>query len=194
MTPRDFGPPVAPSRVLAQRLAAGRDSVAFVFGPERHGLANDEVYRCDAVLSIPTDPAYGSLNLAQAVQIVAYDWRMALGGFDVVDRRAPSSRADAPSIAGLVAHWARVLQRLGYLDPRQPRKLLPRLQRLLLRARVQDEEVHILRGIARSIEAAVPPQGAPPASPAPQAHGAPGSEGADRWAGTSAAGGGDRSA
>jgi tRNA/rRNA methyltransferase len=181
MTPRDFGPPVAPSRVLTQRLAAGRDSVAFVFGPERHGLANDEVYRCDTVLSIPADPAYGSLNLAQAVQIVAYDWRMALGGFDVVDRRAPSVRADAPSVSGLVAHWARVLGRLGYLDPRQPRKLLPRLHQLLLRARVQDEEVHILRGIARSIESAlesaaepaVRPQDESPAGPAPKARAAP---------------------
>jgi tRNA/rRNA methyltransferase len=152
MTPRDFGPPVAASRELAGRLAAAGGSVAFVFGPERHGLGNDEVYRSDHVLSIPTDPSYGSLNLAQAVQIVAYDWRLALGGFDVVDRRAPSARADAPSVAGVVAHWARVLELLGYLDPSQPRKLLPRLHRLLLRARLQAEEVHILRGIARAVE------------------------------------------
>ena len=53
--------------------------MAFLFGPERYGMANDDVYRCHVALSIPTDPAYGSLNLAAAVQLIAYDWRQALG-------------------------------------------------------------------------------------------------------------------
>jgi tRNA/rRNA methyltransferase len=170
MTPRDFGPPVAPSRELATRLAARGGRVAFVFGPERHGMTNDEVYRCDALLSIPTDPAYGSLNLAHAVQIVAYDWRQALGGFAVVDRRVESRRADAPGVAGLVAHWAAVLARLGFLDPAHPKKLAPRLHRLLLRAEVREEEVHILRGIARAVEGALPdPAGPADTDPKPGA-------------------------
>ena len=79
MTPRDFGPPTFTPRGFLPQLARRSDSVAFVFGGERYGLANDDVYRCHAVLSIPTARAYGSLNLAQAVQVIAYEWRLALG-------------------------------------------------------------------------------------------------------------------
>ena len=81
MTPRDFGPPtVAPRErlpALAAEVAAGAQRVAFVFGSERFGLRNEDVWRCHACLSIPTHPDYGSLNLAQAVQLIAYDWRQA---------------------------------------------------------------------------------------------------------------------
>ena len=57
--------------------------MAFVFGSERFGMKNEDVYRCHVALSIPTDPTFGSLNLASAVQVVAYEWRLALGGYDV---------------------------------------------------------------------------------------------------------------
>jgi tRNA/rRNA methyltransferase len=67
MTPRDFGPPNFAPRELFATLAASSHKVAFVFGSERFGLANDDVYACNACLTIPTDPRYGSLNLAQAV-------------------------------------------------------------------------------------------------------------------------------
>ena len=77
MTPRDFGPPTHPPRELFATLAGGGHRVAFLFGSERFGMSNEDVYRCHACLSIPTDPAYGSLNLAQAVQLIAYDWRQA---------------------------------------------------------------------------------------------------------------------
>ena len=116
-------------------------------------LSNEDVYRCHSCLSIPTDPAYGSLNLAQAVQIMAYEWRQALGGFGVAPRTRPERRADVPAVQGLLAHWAAALVRLEFLDPAVPRKLLPRLNRLINRAEPTEEEVHILRGIARSIEA-----------------------------------------
>src|SRR5438309_10579783 len=69
MTPRDFGPPNHAPRALFATLASSPHRVAFVFGSERFGLANDDVYACHACLTIPTDPAYGSLNLAQAVQL-----------------------------------------------------------------------------------------------------------------------------
>jgi tRNA/rRNA methyltransferase len=165
MTPRDFGPPVRSCRELTRQVAASDARVAFVFGPERLGLSNDEVYRCDAVLSIPTDPAYGSLNLAQAVQVVAYEWRQALGGFEVVDRRRPARRADSASVDGLLGHWQQVLVRLGYLDPGTPRKLMARLAGLLRRAEVRDDEVHILRGIARAVDDAIDEsRAAPPRS------------------------------
>ena len=77
MTPRDFGPPTFAPRALFAELAASVHCLAFVFGSERFGLSNDDLYTCHACLSIPTDPRYGSLNLAQAVQLIAYDWREA---------------------------------------------------------------------------------------------------------------------
>jgi len=152
MTPRDFGPPTWAPREHLQSLQAGDQRVAFVFGSERFGLGNDDVYRCHACLSIPTDARYGSLNLAQAVQLIAYEWRMALGGFGVAPRTPAVQHADVPMVQGAVEHWGRVLVQLGYLDPAAPKKLLPRLQQLLNRAQLTREEVHILRGIARSIE------------------------------------------
>jgi len=151
MTPRDFGPPTFAPRELFQTLAAQPQRVAFVFGGERHGLANEDVYRCHACLSVPTHPAYGSLNLAQAVQLVAYDWRQALGGFPVVPRTARPQAADAAAIQGLLAHWQQVLVDVGYLDPAAPKKLMPRLNQLANRAALTDEDVHILRGIARAV-------------------------------------------
>jgi tRNA/rRNA methyltransferase len=150
MTPRDFGPPTFAPRVHLASLAAGNERVGFVFGPERTGLSNDDVYRCHACLSIPTHPGYGSLNLAQAVQLLAYDWRQALGGFAVEPRTADPSLADAGAIHGLLEHWAQVLQQIGYLDPQAPKKLLPRLNQLANRLRLTQDEVHVLRGIARA--------------------------------------------
>lgn len=156
MTPRDFGPPTVAPRphfaALAPALAEAGGRVAFVFGGERHGLANADVWRCHACLSIPTAPGYGSLNLAQAVQLIAYEWRQALGGFDVQPRTAPAAAADMPSVDAALDHWREVLLQVGFLDPAAPKKLLPRLQQLLNRAAPTAEEVHILRGIARAVQ------------------------------------------
>ena len=166
MTPRDFGPPTLAPRAhfaaLAPEAAAGRQRVALVFGGERHGLSNEDVWRCHACLSVPTHPGYGSLNLAQAVQLLAYDWRQAIGGFAVLPRTAVPALASAEEVAGALAHWQQVLQRIGFLDPAAPKRLMPRLQQLLNRAQLTHEELHILRGIAR----------------AAGRHGAPGSDGA----------------
>ena len=151
MTPRDFGPPTHAPRELFAALAPRAERVAFVFGGERFGMSNDDVYRCHALLSIPTHPDYGSLNLAQAVQLVAYDWRQALGGFDVVPRTAEVTHADAAAVQRLLAHWEEMLFAIGFLDPASPKKLLPRLNQLFNRARLTPEEVHILRGIARAV-------------------------------------------
>jgi tRNA/rRNA methyltransferase len=150
MTPRDFGPPVFAPRERLPALAREGLAVAFVFGGERFGLSNDDVYRCHACLSIPTAPAFGSLNLAQAVQLIAYEWRQAIGGFDVCARTPPSEIADAADVQGALAHWEEVLQAIGFLDPAAPKRLMPRLNQLLNRAQLRREEVHILRGIARA--------------------------------------------
>ena len=151
MTPRDFGPATHAPREHLATLAGGAQRVAFVFGPERTGLANDDVYRCHACLSIPAPAEYGSLNLAQAVQLIAYDWRQALGGYAVVPRTTDTSLADAVAVDGVLQHWQQVLVDIGFLDPAAPKKLMPRLQQLLNRARLTREEVHILRGIARAV-------------------------------------------
>jgi len=152
MTPRDFGPPNRAPRELFATLATGAHRVAFVFGSERFGLANDDVYACHACLTIPTDPAYGSLNLAQAVQLIAYDWRQALGGFGAPEKSLDARHADAVAVRGVIDHWQASLETLGFLDPTAPKKLMARLRRLANRAELSTEEVHILRGIARAID------------------------------------------
>jgi len=150
MTPRDFGPPVFAPRERLPALAAQGQSVAFVFGGERCGLANEDVYRCHLCLSVPTASDFGSLNLAQAVQLIAYEWRQALGGFAVQPRTPPPDIADAAEVQAALAHWQEVLQAIGFLDPAAPKRLMPRLNQLLNRAQLRREELHILRGIARA--------------------------------------------
>ena len=155
MTPRDFGPPTfAPGDrlpALAAEVATGAQRVAFVFGSERFGMRNEDVWRCHACLSIPSASDYGSLNLAQALQCIAYDWRCALGAYPVQPRTAEPALADGAQVAGALDHWQQVLEAIGFLDPAAPKRLMPRLQQLLNRAQPTQEEVHILRGIARAV-------------------------------------------
>lgn len=151
MTPRDFGPPTHAPRDHLPHLATQGHCVAFLFGSERHGLSNDDVYRAHSVLSIPTHAAYGSLNLGQAVQILAYEWRQALGGFGVHARTPASVWADAQSVQAALDHWRDALEHIGYLDPQVPKKLMPRLNQLANRLQLTREEVDILRGIARAM-------------------------------------------
>lgn len=150
MTPRDFGPATHAPRPHFADLAQSRHRLALVFGPERTGLSNDDVYRCHACVSIPTAPDYGSLNLGQAVQLLAYEWRQALGGFPVQARTADVALADGRAVKGMLQHWHDTLLQIGFLDPEAPRKLMPRLQRLANKAELTVEEVQILRGIARA--------------------------------------------
>jgi tRNA/rRNA methyltransferase len=91
MTPRDFGPPTHEPRPLFAELAAREapPRLALVFGSERYGMSNEDVYRCHAVLSIPTHPDYGSLNLSQAVQLLAYELCRACS--TICRRRWPTS-------------------------------------------------------------------------------------------------------
>ena len=152
MTPRDFGPPTATPRAHLPHLAQSPHSVAFLFGSERFGMSNDDVYRCNVALTIPTDPEFGSLNLGAAIQVIAYEWRTALGGFDPVRAElVDTPLADARAVAGMLAHWERSLVQIGFLDPHAPKKLMPRLNQLFNRSRLTPEEIHILRGVAKSM-------------------------------------------
>jgi tRNA/rRNA methyltransferase len=164
MTPRDFGPPTLEPRPHFAALAAEhKDSadfgVGFLFGSERFGMRNEDVYRCHTCLRIPTNPQFGSLNLGAAVQVLAYDWREALGGLatmlpsEEIAYAAQQSTplADAQQLAGLLDHWQQSLTDIGFLDPEAPKKLMPRLNQLFNRAQVTQEEIHILRGIAKTM-------------------------------------------
>jgi tRNA/rRNA methyltransferase len=152
MTPRDFGPPTVAPRAGLPELLGRVTSVAFVFGSERLGLSNEDVQRCNLCLSIPARPDFGSLNLAQAVQLIAYEWRETLGAYPVVPRTRAVHRAGHDAVAGALEQWREVLVELEFLDPHVPRKLMSRLRQMLLRAEPTVEEIHILRGIARAVK------------------------------------------
>ena len=161
MTPRDFGPPtVAPRAHFESLMKASADTtvpsgLAFLFGSERFGMTNEDVYRCHAALSIPTNPDFGSLNLGAAIQVIAYEWRLALGGisrgFEVQAATAAPVLADARQVAGMLAHLEESLVAIGFLDPESPKKLMPRLNQLFNRAAMTQEEIHVLRGVAKAM-------------------------------------------
>ena len=163
MTPRDFGPPTLSPRDCFAQWVPGPSrpqGVGFLFGSERFGMRNEDVYRCHVALSIPSNPAFGSLNLGAALQVIAYEWRLALGGFDVSPATCPTQAADAQQVSGMLSHWEQALVAIGYLDPESPKKLMPRLNQLFNRAGVNQEEVHILRGVAKAmLQAAERPKG-----------------------------------
>lgn len=151
---REFSPPVATPRSLAATLAG--DSLlnaALVFGSERYGLPNEIIERCNALINIPANPAYSSLNLAQAVQILAYEARVAETGNEV--GASPigfqGEAAGVTQIDGMYDHLEKALVAIEFLDPDNPKKLMPRLRRLFSRTQLETEEVNILRGIARQI-------------------------------------------
>ncbi len=131
--------------------------IAFLFGSERFGMRNEDVYRCHACLSIPSNPQFGSLNIGAALQVIAYEWRLALGGFtepghpEPVEGPRTGQLADAAQVSGMLTHLEQSLVALGFLDPAAPKKLMPRLNALFNRAQVTQEEIHILRGVAKAI-------------------------------------------
>jgi len=156
MTPRDFGPPTVTPHEHLPALAKQGQSVAFLFGSERYGMRNEDVYRCHAALTIPTNPNYGSLNIAAAIQVIAYEWRTALGGFggEIAGGHACPPCADAQAVTGMLKHWESALVDIGFLDPAAPKKLMPRLNQLFNRAQPTPEEIHILRGVAKAMSEA----------------------------------------
>ncbi len=151
---REFSPPLFEPRALAQLIAA--DAVlrpALVFGNERFGLSNEQVEKCSALVTVPANPNYSSLNLSQAVQVLAYECRMAaVSGMPAQSaigfRGEP---AGTEQIEGMFGHLERALVEIEFLDPQNPKKLMPRLRRLFARTGLEVEEVNILRGIATQL-------------------------------------------
>lgn len=152
---REFSPPVlAPRRLAAQLAAVPELHAALVFGSERYGLPNEIIEKCNALINIPANPVYSSLNLAQAVQVLVYELRMAVAegeGAPAQEIGFRGEAADITQIEGMYAHLEQALMAIDFLDPANPRKLMPRLKRLFARTGLEKEEVNILRGIATHI-------------------------------------------
>jgi tRNA/rRNA methyltransferase len=182
---REFGPVPQPPEAAARAAldvlhVHAEHRVAFVFGPERTGLSIESVQACAQMLSIPASPLYSSLNLAQALQVVAYVLRRealgavgAMAATETADASMPASSASSPAslpterladqraVQGLLEHLERASIAVGFLDPAHPKKLMPRLSRLLQRARLSPEEVDLLRGLCKRMEQPIP-QARPP--------------------------------
>ncbi len=126
--------------------------VACVFGPEKTGLHNDDLDLCHTLLTIPTDPGFSSLNLAMAVQVFAYEIRVAsmLDEGPVFDVEAPPATSD--EMERFYEHLENVLRDVRFLDPDNPRHLMRRMRRLFIRARPDKNEVNILRGILTAVD------------------------------------------
>ena len=144
--------PRACAAKLVAESAAGH--VAVVMGPEKSGLSNEHLDRCQALLTIPTDPDFSSLNLAMAVQVISYELRLA-----TLEVEAPEAPEIPPAtneeMEYFYRHLEQVLTDSGFLDPDNPRTLMRRLRRLFIRAQPDQNEINILRGILTSFARAL---------------------------------------
>ena len=158
---REFGPPALnweDARPLVQAAIRGKQQVALLFGPERTGLDNHHLSLCTHRVWLDANPLYPSLNLAQAIMVCAFTLRetlgkdaesAALGAVQEVSELL--DYADPAAVAAMLDHWRQGLEAIGYLDPANPKKLMPRLQALFARTRLQKEEIDLLRGIAKQM-------------------------------------------
>ena len=149
---REWGPQISAVREAASAAIAdaGRGEIAFVFGNEASGLTNEELLACQRHVRIPTDPAWSSLNLAQAVQIVSYELRMAATSGAMPEARSEPA-ATVAELEGLYGHLKEASVESGFLDLSNPGRLDERFRRLFGRGRVEREEVNIIRGLLKSL-------------------------------------------
>jgi len=153
---RDLAPKILGCREACQRLLAQAESgeVALVFGTERSGLTVDEVSRCQSIAVIPTNSEYSSLNLAQAVQVFAYELHMcALGEQEYPEH--PGELATYEEAEGFFRHLESTFYSTGFLDPNEPKRLMQRMRRMFARTRIEKKELNILRGFLSAINSKV---------------------------------------
>jgi TrmH family RNA methyltransferase len=131
---------------------SARGTVAVVFGPEKSGLSNADLDHCDTLLTIPANPAFSSLNLAMAVQVIAYEWRLAGESAPLTGYEPDAPPATSEELEYFYAHLEEVLTEIGFLNVNNPRTLMRRLRRLFVRAHPDKNEVNILRGILTAVE------------------------------------------
>lgn len=148
---REMAVPATIARTAARRVVdiAQSQSVALVFGNETYGLTTEQVNKCGLLAAIPAHPEYSSLNLGAAVQVFAYELRMAAEAPDVVE--VPRELASHEEVEGFYAHLESALAGTGFFDPEHPKKLMPRVRRLFARAGLERDEVNILRGILKAL-------------------------------------------
>ncbi len=149
--------PVLDPHACGQRVvdAATHGEVAIVFGREHSGLTNEELELCHAMVTIPTEPGFSSLNLAAAVQILAYEIRQSALELQAIPpeaQRSDSPPATSEQMQELYAHLERVMTEVGFFDPAKPRRLMRRLRRLFNRAELDQNEMNILRGFLAAVE------------------------------------------
>jgi tRNA/rRNA methyltransferase len=126
--------------------------VAFVFGTERIGLTSEQLERCQRLAQIDANPAYSSLNLAQAVQVVAYEARRASGLLGTIRlNQVQTTYASQDEIEQFLVHFRDACIAVEFIDPEHPKKLFERLRRLLARTRLEREEVQLLRGLCKQM-------------------------------------------
>lgn len=150
--PRELSHTIFDARQGAMELVqqARQQPVALLFGRENSGLTTTEVNKCQIIIHIPANPQYPSLNLASAVQVMAYELRMALTGNPT--RPAVSGvTANFNELELLYTHLEQLMIASGFLDPQKPKLLMQRIRRLFARARLEKEEVQILRGILTAL-------------------------------------------
>ncbi len=152
--PRALPLPTIDARLGAARAVAEADQhdIALVFGREKTGLHEEEMRACHFLLKIPTCEIYGSLNLAQAVQVVCYEIRQALLVNQPREFDPPDWRPEPPERLELFfARLEQALMAVDFLNPAQPKRLMQRLRRLTLRARPDENELNILNGIVSAM-------------------------------------------
>lgn len=145
---------------LKTATAAQTGEVALVFGRERTGLTNDELERCNYLMHIPTNPEYSSLNIAAAVQVVAYEVLVAM--MDKTAQEPPSvaevsqmeDLASADELERFYIHLQQTLEEIDFLDPDNPRHLMRRLKRMFNRTALDNNEMNIMRGILSAAQKA----------------------------------------
>ncbi|GAA4896717.1 tRNA (cytosine(32)/uridine(32)-2'-O)-methyltransferase TrmJ [Ferrimonas pelagia] len=148
--------PMLDARQAGRKLVAEASTgpVALVFGRENHGLNNEELQLCHFHVSIPANPEYSSLNLAQAVQLLTYETRMA---FLEQEESVESEREAYPTseqMEGFYQHLERALLKTGFIIQAHPGQIMNKLRRLFNRARPETAEMNILRGVLTSVERA----------------------------------------
>ncbi len=139
------------ARRLLEVAASGRE-VAVVFGNERSGLSNDEITLCHGAVHIPSDPSFSSLNLSQAVQVIAYELRMALLAGAPPRVGNLDEPATAAELEGFFGHLATSLEDIDFHKGRSDRTIMRRLRRLFLRANPDQRELRVLRGILADVQ------------------------------------------
>lgn len=160
---REYGPPMHPLREAAAlskaHLAQLDGDIAFVFGTERSGMTNEEVELCQGCAAIAADPESPSLNLAQAVQLTAYEMQMELLAqaapdaplYDWQNRFEHDQPASVTAIEGFYGHWEKAMTACGVHDPENPKNLMRITRRMFARAGLTQQEIDLMRGVCSAI-------------------------------------------